>query len=264
LKFLAVADSLEYDLWGLDQEYAYSFKFLIEELAALNKNRLSDNQKELRNDISSTLYWWNRRAQIFSSFDLSCRLKEYEPLQSYLKSFGNADDLHTTQIIEGIHTSLEIYCLAESGKGSSRKRINYFKQNFDRYYQTALEENPDPKVLIKMGSYHAGRQKSPLGLYDIGNHIHRLADSTGRKSVHLRYLNRFYKGKDMLGKEGWKNSTHFMSVGRRNEWALVDLRPLRQMISKDFLQGSDYEEREIRNYDFIVIPPADKRVVKHY
>lgn len=259
LEFLAAADSLDYDLWGMDQEFGYSFKYLMDELANFSGKSLTQEQQELHSDLSSTFFWWNRRSKIFSGFDLYCRLLNNNQLQTYLESFDDSGNPDISLIANAVRKSLEIYC-----KGDSRKRIYYFKENFDRYYRTAFEENPDTKIIIKIGSYHAGRQKSPLGLYDIGNHIHRLADSTGRKSVHLRYLNRFHKGRDMLGKEGWKKSTHFMSVGSREEWALVDLRPLRQMISKDFLQGSDYEEREIRNYDFIIIPPEDKMVEKHY
>jgi hypothetical protein len=264
LNFLVAADSLGYELWGLDQEFYYSFSYLTDELAFINKSRLTTEQKKLLDQVSSKLYWWKRRAKIFSGFDMSCRLQEYEPLSAYLESFEDIENEPTNQILKAIDATLEIYCLAEQNKASSRVRIRYFKENFNAYYREASDEHQEPKVFMKIGSFHAGRQQSPLGIFDIGNHIHQLADTLSQKSVHIRYLNRFYKGDDMLEEKGWESSSSFISVGRQDEWALVDLRPLRKRIEEGTLQGTEFEKREIINYDFIIIPPEDDVVKKHF
>ena len=264
LGVLTAADSLGYELWGLDQEFAFSYTYLVDELAHLAGKSLSDDQEKLRRKLISKLYWLNRRKRIFSGFERNCRLKNDEQLQEYLRSFEESTHPDIPQILDVFQTTLEIYCMAEQGKASSRVRIRYIKENFNRNYVDARAEDPDLKVFVKMGSFHAGRQQSPLGLNDIGNHIHQLADTLSQQSVHIRYLNRYYKGDDMYGKKGWEGSAKLISVGRQDEWALIDLRPLRDRISESILQGSDNELREIINYDFIIIPPEDDVVKKHW
>lgn len=268
LKFLSAADSLGYQLWGLDQEFYFSYTFLIDELARLAGESTTVEQQQLRKKLIRRLYWLDRRNQISdlftSGFQRSCKLKEDEELKVYLDSFENIDHPEIRPILDSFRTTLEIYCLAEQGKASEPVRINYFKENFDLNYQTALVETPEPKVFIKMGSFHSGRQLSPLNLYDIGNHIHRLAESQDQTSVHIYYLNRFFDGEDMTGRQGWESSEKFMSAGDRNKWALTDLRPLREQLLNETLHGTDWEMRVIRNYDFIIIPPEDNWISRHW
>jgi hypothetical protein len=264
IKMLSRANSFGYELWGLDQEFAYSYTYLIDELAELAGESITNEQQKLQRKLKSKLYWMNRRNRIFSGFDRSCRLKEDDRMQGYLQSFEKSEQPEIQQILNAFNTTFEIYCLAEQGKASSQVRINYFKENFNRNYIAAKEQKPEPKVLIKIGSFHAGRQRSPIGLYDIGNHVNVLADSLSQQSVHIRYLNRYYKGDDMLGKKGWEDSSNFIRVGLRDRWALIDLRPLRNMLIDGSLEVNNYEKREIINYDFIVIPPEDDIVEKHY
>lgn len=268
VQFLSAADSLGYELWGLDQEFYFSYTYLIDELARLAGESLSDEQQKLQRKLIRRLYWLDRRNQlaetIGSSFQRSCRLKQDENLEAYLLSFENTDHTDILQILKAFNTTLEIYCLAEQGKSSEPLRINYFKENFDKNFEAALAENPEPKVFLKMGSFHMGRQRSPINLYDIGNHVHQLAESKGQSSVHIYYLNRFLEGKDMKGRRGWEGSERFISVGDREKWALIDLRPLREQLTNGTLSGSDFEVRTIMNYDFIIVAPEDDWVKRHW
>lgn len=268
LPFLFAADSLGFELWGLDQEYYFSYTYLIDELALLSGESLTDEQQNLRRKLTRRLYWLNRRNQvtetISSGFELSCRLQNDEQLLAYLNSFDDAVDPDIRQILDAFHTTLEIYCLAEQGKASSPVRISYFRENFDRNYEIALAENPEPKVFLKMGSFHMGRQRSPLNLYDIGNHIYQLAEAKGQKSVHIYYLNRYIDGEDMKGRRGWEGSERFISMGERKKWALIDLRSLREQLSNGSLSGTDFEVSTIMNYDFIIVAPEDDWVRRHW
>ncbi len=269
LDFLSAAHSLGYDLWGVDQEFYYGLSYLIDDLAILGEELLDEQQEADRSKILSRLWWWNRRSKLFSSFDMSCRLQEDEAMRSYLDSFEGVPG-PAAVITEAIRRSLEIYCLAESGRWSesNRMRIDYFKENFDRYYRSARQSGGDslPRVILKMGSYHAGRDKSPLDIHDIGHHLQEKAraEGEGRSSLHLRFLHRWVDGDDKLGDPNYSLSVHFMQVARRDEWALIDLRPLRQRMASGDLQGNDFEEREIRNYDYLIVMPEDYRVEKHY
>ena len=264
LQFLSAADSLGYELWGLDQEFYFSYAYLIDELAGLAGESITEEQEQLQRKLTRRLYRMKRRNQLFSRFQLSCRLKSDEQVQAYLHSFNDVAHPDVQQILEAFHTTLEIYCLAEQGEPSEPIRISYFRENFERNFEAALTENPEPKVFLKMGSYHMGRQRSPLNIYDIGNHIHHLAESNSQSSVHIFYLNRFLEGNDMIRRRGWENSDHFISVGNREKWALTDLRLLREQLLNGTLHGNDYEELTIMNYDFIIIAPEDEWVRRHW
>ncbi|MCH8494503.1 MAG: hypothetical protein LAT57_02580 [Balneolales bacterium] len=268
VQFLSAADSLGYELWGMDQEFYFSYTYLIDELARLAGESLTVEQQKLQRKLIRRLYWLDRRNQlaetINSNFQRSCRFKQDENLEAYLLSFENSDHPDILQILDAFNSTLEIYCLAEQGKASEPIRINYFKENFDRNFDAALAENNEPKVFLKMGTFHMGRQRSPINLYGIGNHVHQLAESKGQSSVHIYYLNRFFEGKDMKGRRGWEGSERFISVGDRQKWALIDLRPLREQLSSGTLSGSDFEVRTIWNYDFIIVAPEDDWVKRHW
>ncbi|MCH8525495.1 MAG: hypothetical protein LAT52_13170 [Balneolales bacterium] len=268
LHFLSAADSLSYELWGLDQEFYFSYAYLIDELASLAGESITRNQLRLHRKLTRKISRLDRRNQFrelfISSFHRSCRLKNDADFQAYLQSFASSDDPDIQQISDALQKTMEIYCMAEKGHTSEPVRINYFKENFNRHFEASLQAIQEPKVFLKMGSFHMGRQRSPLNLYDIGNHIHQLAESKGQSSVHIYYLNRFFEGKDMKGQRGWESSERFLSVGNREKWALTDLRPLREQLLNGTLHGTDWEVRVIQNYDFIIIAPEDDWVKRHW
>ena len=269
LDMLMTAVNEGYDLWGIDQEYAFSTKYLVNELAEVSDEPLTDEQEQLLQDLNWSMFLMYPRAQIFSSYDLSCTLKNSDDLQAYLNSFeegGESQNQEVSAIINAIRTSLDIYCMYESGNydSNNRTRIAYFKSNFDENYNQATESDSLPRVILKMGSYHSGRERSPLDYYDIGNHLQNLADSLGTESLHIRFLNRFVDGEDMMQNENYGSSRNFMSVGEMDRWAMIDVRPIRQMLRNEEITANDFEIREIVNYDLIVIMPDDRRVEKHW
>lgn len=268
LDMLQAAHELGYNLTGIDQEFAYATIFLAEELKKTSEKPLSQGQLDLLDDVTSKLTWWYRWAQLFSSFDLSCRVKNYEPFKKYISSFSNPN-ARQEQIIDAMMVSLDIYCLNEIGKWNegNQKRIDYFKSNFDAFYKQAsgVSSGQLPKAIIKMGSYHSGRYRSPNGIYDMGNHVAKLVDSLGTTSLHLRFLNRYFEGdRDVINEKNWSASTQFLTVAERDRWALIDTRELRNLILNNKLVGSPFEMREIINYDYILVIPEDMRAVKHY
>ncbi|MCH8500622.1 MAG: hypothetical protein LAT77_01790 [Aliidiomarina sp.] len=268
LRFLSTADALGYELWGMDQEFYFSYIYLIDELAALAGESITRNQLRLHRKLTRKISRLDRRNQFMelfiSSFHRSCRIKNDADFQTYLQSFANSDDPDIQLILDALRQTTEIYCLAEKGEVSEPRRIKYFKENFNRNFEESLQANQEPKVFLKMGSFHMGRQRSPLNLYDIGNHIYQLAESRSQSSVHIYYLNRFVAGKDMKGQRGWEGFERFLSVGEREKWTLTDLRPLREQLLNGTLHGTDWERRVIQNYDFIIIAPEDDWVERHW
>ncbi len=268
LDFLTVTNELGYALWGLDQEYYFSYAYLIDELANLAGESLTREQQNLHRSVKRRVNRMDRRNQFrelfISSFDRSCRLKNDDDFQAYLQSFAHFDHPDIQLIRGALQKTVKIYCMAERGQASEPIRINYFKENFNRNFEAALEKNPEPKVFLKMGSFHMGRYRSPLNLYDIGNHVAQLAESRNQSSVHIYYLNRFFDGRDVKGSRGWEGFENFVSVGDKEKWALIDLRFLRKQLSNETLTGSPFEIQTIQNYDFIIIAPEDDWVNKHW
>ncbi len=268
LRFLATADSLGFELWGLDQEFYFSYAYLIDELARLSGKSLSPNQQKLHRKLMRKLFWLDRRNQFRELFNISlhrtCRLKNNADLLAYLESFAQTENADIQEIVDAFHKTLEIYCMAEKGQASEPIRISYFKENFNRNFEAALKVNPEPKMFLKMGSFHMGRNRSPLNLYDIGNHVAQIAESRNESSVHISYLNRFFEGKDVKGQRGWEASANFVSVGEKEKWALIDLRPLREQLGNQTLSGNRFELQTILNYDFIIIAPEDDWVERHW
>ncbi|NBC65665.1 MAG: hypothetical protein GVY07_08455 [Bacteroidetes bacterium] len=265
LEMLAMAHREGYDLWGIDQEFAFAPQFLIDELAETAGQDLTGQQEDLQSSLGWDLYWMQFRAQIFSSYDLACRLRDSEDLQTYIDSF-DSNNPEVAFITEALMTSLEIYCMYESGnyRENNQTRIAYFKSNFDKCMTRAMTQDSLPKVILKMGSYHSGRERSPLNYYDIGNHLQAWADSLGTQSLHIRFLNRYIDGEDMMENENYTSSRNFMSVGKTDRWAVIDLRPLRRMAANKSLDANAFETREIINYDLLLIMPDDSRAERHY
>ena len=265
LEMLQMANREGYDLWGIDQEFAFAPQFLINDLADTAADNLTDNQRDLKSGLSWDLYWMQLRAQIFSSYDLACTLRDSEDFQAYLDSF-DAHDQEVALIKDAMMKSLEIYCLYESGnyRENNQTRIAYFKNNFDKGMNRAMVQDSIPKVILKMGSYHSGRERSPLNYYDIGNHLQRWSDSLLTKSLHIRFLNRYIDGEDMKESDNYSASRNFIKVGKIDRWAIIDVRPLRRLLNDGTLTANEFETREINNYDLILIMPDDKRVERHF
>ena len=265
LEMLQMADREGYDLWGIDQEFAFAPQFLINELADVAGENLMQEQEDLQSSLGWDLYWMQLRAQVFSSYDYACSLKNSEKLNAYLASFDDGDPTGAS-IKDAMMKSLDIYCMYETGnyRENNKTRIAYFKSNFDDGLEQAMAKDSIPKVILKMGSYHSGREQSPLNYYDIGNHLQEWADSLDTQSFHIRFLNRYINGEDMMESENYSSSRTFMSMGENKRWAMIDVRPLRRMLNDGLLTASEFETREIMNYDVILIMPNDTRVERHY
>jgi hypothetical protein len=265
LAMLQTAHTNGYNLWGVDQEFYFSVPFLLDEMIKNWEGKIPSNVDKAHHRLKRSLYWMQIRSNIFSSYDMSCRLKKSKKLASIFQEASQQQE-KVSKLADYINTSLNIYCLAESGSWgeSNEQRLAYFNQNFDRIMTFSDSSKSNPKVILKMGSYHSGREKSPLGLYDIGHHIQKWADSLNTTSLHLRFLNRYIDGEDKMEDPNYSISKNFMSMAEKDQWTLIDVRPLRIMLEEEQLQASDFEKREILNYDFILVMPEDTRAERHY
>lgn len=84
--------------------------------------------------------------------------------------------------------------------------------------------------------------------------------------MHIRFHNRYFDGGDVLARSGWEGLERLLSVGVRDQWTLIDIRPIRDLLENGGLTGtaSASELRTIRNWDFVIIAPEDNWVSPHW
>ncbi|MFC3092889.1 hypothetical protein DRW07_01550 [Alteromonas sediminis] len=266
LKILEEVHKRKFKLWGLDQEFVFALPFIIDDLYEQYREKISEREREIYRRLKRSLFWKNLRAQLFSSYALSCEILQSGEFLAFIEIF-KVKDRSSSSIVDAISSSLNIYCLFESGssKESNQIRINNFKQQFDKEFDRyRREQENEPKVIVKMGSYHSGRDRSPLNFHDIGHHLAEKASQMKGRTLHVRFLNRFVEGKDMYLNKQHSKYHSFIKMGTTNQWSMIDLRPLRKKIELGELVANKAETQVIKNYDIILITPNDRKVATHY
>ena len=269
--FLTKASELNFNLWGLDQEYYYSVDMLgdillerkkgaknYEEIAAV-KNKL-DSLYLAEDKISESEPWGYRMFK---------NVLESSTTQQFFDYFN--DDKAAQEIIAALKKSWDIYDRTDYRGGYSHgHRISYMRNNFIENYQSAKEEFP--KVLIKVGGFHAG--KSYAGsVYDVGNLANEIAGQNGTGCLNIRFDSRFWEeeGETSDESETVKNRVKktFMQLGKMDEYVIVDLRPIaKQMRQFSLNVPNDVWFHTLKylteNFDLVIINPLDKVVASNY
>ncbi len=262
--FLETARTLDYDLWGLDQEYYFAAPLLFDELMS-TVNGHSDYENILKAKHVATNEWQTLKRKDSKKKPLNCGILKSEKINAFLDMF-DANNQEAQNVIAALKKSWQIYCYHESrDRRSNPSRINYMRSNFLEHFKQYKEKNGEhPKVVTKMGNFHTSRIKSWIGYNDVGHLIEAIAEKYDYHVANLRFIRRYVGSTDKLGKSGYKGSETFMSIGEKTRWGFVDVRPLRAKIESGELIATKQEKHEIFNYDFIVIIPTDRNVKNNY
>jgi hypothetical protein len=265
---LEEAGSQQFMLWGLDQEFIYSYRYWFDQLRDLIEVEEKQTMRlfrQCRNRIKQ-LYF----QKIFRpGLPINCLLLNDSTMQTFFRTFrsGNTEAQH---IITALRDSWNIYCLNNQGMydSSNQQRATYMQRNFATQYGQAVNKGEAlPKVILKLGNVHTTRQKSPMGVSDIGSFIHELAARNNTRVASFRFLRRYYgKGspKDLSKEKDWASYHPLLRLGSKTEWMLVDLRPAREKIRNGQLLTNKRLRYEIENYDFVLLAPADRRVTPNF
>lgn len=259
--FLQKAADADLRFWGLDQEHTFSYEMHFD---ALYEN-VTDKSPELTalyKESKETVRKWNRKEVLNRKFKMGCELLWNENIDKFLNLVSVDKDAKAR--VAAMHTSWNIYCELENNRPSNQKRANYMKANFDSLLTIASATNEKPKVFLKFGSVHLTRGKSPYGVDDIGQHVREIADRNKSGFLTIRQLKRYLNGKELIGKRGWENSTNFMKQGKKDQWALIDLRPVRALLASGKLTCSKQEAFEIYSYDLMLISPNDHKAKQNF
>lgn len=259
--FVQQASELGFKFWGLDQEYLYSYEMHLDSLYAWanNGSKEFDEYYEKSKEIikkSNFKRKVNGKPRNCWFTDEPTINKFFELCQHNLKAKG---------LIDALKVSLEIYCINESSGNSNQQRADYMKTNFDEYYQEVQKNRKSlPKVVLKFGSVHLTHGISPFGVHDVGEYLTKKAKDNNTGFLAIRHLSKYRNGRNLVGKLGWKGNEILMTLGKKDKWTVVDLRPIREKLERKVLKASKKISFEVYSYDLLLIPPNDTSLTLNY
>lgn len=264
-------------IWGLDQEFVMSAKLHLKRLVELSPNRQARRVVEEYNQRAQTEF--NRMVESKnpgSVFLASATEDDFKKLSAALEAKPGSE---AAELLDELKESWEIYTKQFRGQvyEANDQRAQLMKRHFVRYYNEALSvEKSPPKVLFKFGMNHMKRGRSFINVFDVGSFVPDLAFANGAKSFHLLVVGANGTQNTYLpfvGNEADKTKAYdvvkvfkdyasadvkplIASVAQDKSWSVIDLRPLRPLLTNRKLGKIDKGLEElIYGYDAVLIIP---------
>lgn len=264
----AVASGAAPRLCGVDQEFILSGRQLFRRLAAMATTPAAADVANGFAQRDEALYA-EMVAKRNPDAALLPRLQASDVARLEQAFAGRSEAL---ALIADLAASAEIYRLQSTDPGrSNAQRIALMKRNLMRCLDRVGAKTQPPRALFRLGAFHAGRGRSPLGLFDLGNLASELAESRAQRSLHLLMIaaggevNRWYPfanddtarratydARQVLGAIG---ALPLLDAANARSWTLIPLAPLR---SKGTLRRSGGEafDHLVFGYDAVIVVPA--------
>lgn len=265
--FMSTAIDKGYQLFGIDQEFYYSYPFLFETLY-----EKSNKTEWIKNSYQQAIYF------ILSQYKLESANKDYSVCKSLLESevikqfFSNVNSgFASNELINDIILSWEIY---EANRVNRResflKRGDLMKNRFlDYYINETTKDSVLAKYVIKLGAQHTMRGVTPLGIEDVGELVHQLAIEHHKTDLNIYFLFRYYLDEEeelgyfdnSEGNSKWLTERKpLMLQGLPDEWVLIDLQALGEMIDATNIFVYEPIAEIIKRHDYVIMPPASDNV----
>jgi len=142
-------------------------------------------------------------------------------------------------------------------------RVQDEKERLSQALQAQNFDFKEDKLFIRMWLQHLTNGVTRNGFYGVGNMLKGMASYHGHTSLNIAMIRRFYQKdkviKDRLSSNDLltNNMRKLLQLGKKEEWVLVDLRPM----IKEFYWGPTKLDPEIEKlifrYDMLVIPKMD-------
>lgn len=247
--------------WGVDQVFAAAPRYLFQRLIEIAPNAgaksLAEGYlKKGRAGIQAAMKTGDFNQMILNKL----QEKDFEEL---LKAFGDDPQSESTQILQGMMKTKEIYAAWYAGKYHQNNliRSKLMKQQFMQYYREAEKLTPTPKVVFKFGATHTYRGLSYYHVFDLGNLVAELAAMNEMESLHIHFSG--IKGKANSGLQGVQSFDSQKDIAPEiwagiadraggQDWVMVDMRPLREKFGRRKLKPI---KSEVFNYDFWIFVP---------
>jgi hypothetical protein len=246
-------------IWGLDQEFIFSARYLLDQIEGYLENEASREYVAALQQRAEDGYHSFASSGATDSLLLSVLTPvDFEQLRETTNSEKNPvvneiiDQLEASRAIYQAYTDKRHY---ENNEG----RIVLFRTNFMSHFNAVKSiTGSAPRVLVKMGSYHSGRGMSPLNHFDIGNFLSEFAHSLGQQSYHIIVI-----APRQLGAEGSEDLTTqqpmilpYADLLSDGQPVFVDLDKVRRNMRGGILKTLAKDQvRIIYAYDAVVVLP---------
>ncbi|WP_020569403.1 hypothetical protein [Neolewinella persica] len=277
--FLAEAGKLNLQMIGLDQEFIFGYLALVDhaftKLPEKRQRGLRTDYRRVRDTLS--LYYEKEVDYIDKRTEEGKRFIKLLHHSAFVNGF--LDNMASVSpevkdIISLIRQSAEIY--RQSGLRhywrSNELRTESFVTNLRNGLQATDFKLQSDKLLVKMGGLHTAKGKNNYSMFDVGNTLAELARFHGNSSLHTDVLSRYHQGADgeitdeLADKESWfaKSFGDFIQMGRKEEWAVIDLRGLRDSFYyQQKFEVNDRIREYFDRYDVVLITPMDVEGIKN-
>ncbi len=241
-QMLGAAVAQGYRVWGLDQEFAGSGRYLLEQL-----EQYADEPEAAELVAGWLERAWGAYEQFLTSGERGGFLNEVkaEDFDQLDRAFAHADP-EALEILAELRQSARIYREWREGANyaSNHRRIQWMKHHFHESRRALpIAERESIKPVLKFGAMHGGRGYSPLNQLDVGNLAAELAASQGRDSLHLYVTSQAF-AKSMI------------KTSNEDSWLVFDLRALRPWFHRDQNRAaSPALGTLVFRYDIAVVAP---------
>lgn len=258
LRLVADARGMGYAVWGVDQEYLGSPRLLLERLAQLTADPAA------RARLAGWLEDERRAFARFVEAGDPTGLFLLATSEGALDALGGADldtGSEAARIARQFRASAAIYraFLEQRLYDNNATRAALLKRNYLEYAARRGDAPSAPRALIKLGSNHAGRGRTPMYVHDLGNLVAELAFAAGGDSFHV-----MVEAVEAIGPDGAVARSHerlpslapaFDLVGDRP--AAFDLAPLRPLLTQRGGKSAELDALQdvALRYDALVLFP---------
>ncbi|EZH74166.1 hypothetical protein ATO12_14955 [Aquimarina atlantica] len=258
VRMLQTALINNYTIWGIDQEFVYAAPFLFDEIFNTVK-KLKNNSKDYEQIYKKAHASLLKHLTTKSKSKFNLLLMDKHILEFISESKGT--DNEVTTLLTELEKSWQIYAYGNGPTKqyfeSNNSRAIMMKHYFFDYYKKALLKEPNPKMVLKMGSMHTVYGKNPLAIYDIGNTLYELAILNSSKSFNLALAGRYYirsSGEKIDRLKYVPEYKKLFEHQEKNLWTLLDLRPLKKAIYNGKIKIDDKKFKKLLNrYDSVLL-----------
>jgi len=260
-----VAHNRHFHLWGLDQEFAGSAGWLLDQILATHPGPAATAAiTHLKGEEQQDATRAKETGDPSKLFLFAASDSELAETTAVLEREGNAT---ANTLFRELRESHEIYLKNIQGSpDSNSQRAQLMKTNFRLNLEMAAAPDHSQKVLVKLGDWHLYKGYNPLHQRDLGNYIAEMADGQGSSSLHICVLgakgtHRLFAGYDQptrLERFVMDEDPDYLWLKPAIDnqiseaWTLYDLRKLRFVKMGPVDPGM---ERMIYGYDLLVIVP---------
>ena len=269
-EFLSTAIHEEYQVYGIDQEFFYSFPFLFDKL--YNKSSKSDSISGCYRDALNFLLAQYEKDASEKNYPISQNLLESQEIKLFFDLIST--DSFNREIVNDIRRSWAIYKMNRINRQESFfMRGDLMRNRFMAFYDSiTTNDSFNTKYIIKLGALHTMRGATPLGIEDIGETVHQTALRNGQKDLNIYFIFRYYIDEEeelgyfdnSEGNSTWlKERKPLMLQGEPDRWTIIDLRKLKNMVESQKLFVYQPITDIMNCRDYLIIPPASRDVIEN-